>query len=112
MSRRRTFDGATVVISGAGSGLGRALAMRFARAGATIVALDRDVGALDSLRSELRGSRAEALALPCDVTDAAACRAAIETALERFGRIDVVINNAGSRIAARSPTPTRPSCGA
>lgn len=98
---RRSFAGATVVISGAGGGLGRALALRFARAGARIVGLDRDHDAIASLGAELAHVGAEALALPCDVTDAAACAAAIEAALRRFGRIDVVINNAG--LSHRSP---------
>ena len=93
--QRRSFAGAAVVISGAGGGLGRALALRFAQAGARIVGLDRDAAAIQSLAAELTQAGADILALPCDVTDQAACRAAIDAAFERFGRIDVVINNAG-----------------
>jgi NAD(P)-dependent dehydrogenase (short-subunit alcohol dehydrogenase family) len=92
---RRTFAGTTVVISGAGGGLGRALALRFARAGARVVGLDRDEASIEALCEELSRSGGEALCLPCDVTDEAACRTAIATVCERFGRIDVVINNAG-----------------
>lgn len=99
--RRRSFAGATVVISGAGGGLGRALALRFARAGARIVGLDHDAAAVQSLAAELTQAGADVLALHCDVTDQSACRAAIDAALARCGRIDVVINNAG--VSHRSP---------
>lgn len=92
---RRSFDGATVVVSGAGSGLGRALAFRFARGGARIVALDRDTGAVAAVVGELAQAGFDALAFSCDVTDACACQAAIEATLARFGRIDVLVNNAG-----------------
>lgn len=98
---RRSFDRAVVVISGAGGGLGRALALRFARAGARVVGLDRDAAAVATLGAELEQSGHEAMALACDVTDREACRAAVEAAQERFGRIDVVINNAG--LSHRSP---------
>jgi len=92
---RRSFDGATVVVSGAGNGLGRALAFRFARGGARIVALDRDTGAVAAVADELAQAGFEALASSCDVTDAGACQAAVEAAIARFGRIDVLVNNAG-----------------
>ena len=98
---RRSFAGATVVISGAASGLGRALALRFGSAGSRIVALDRDAAALEVLRREMDTAGCEMLALPCDVTDEQACLAAIATATARFGRIDAVVNNAG--ISHRSP---------
>ncbi len=91
----RSFDGATVVVSGAAGGLGRALALRYARAGARIVALDLDAQAVEQLSVDLAQTGAEAMALSCDVTDEAACRAAMASAVQRFGRIDVVINNAG-----------------
>jgi NAD(P)-dependent dehydrogenase (short-subunit alcohol dehydrogenase family) len=92
---RRSFSGATVVVSGAGSGLGRALAIRFARGGARIVALDRDSGAVAAVAGELSQAGFEALACCCDITDASACQAAIDRTVERFGRIDVLVNNAG-----------------
>jgi len=98
---RRSFTGAAVVISGAGGGLGRALALRFGRAGAKVVALDRDAAALELLRQELATAGSEALTLPCDVTDEQACATAIAAAVAQFGRIDAVINNAG--ISHRSP---------
>ena len=63
-------SGATVVVSGAGGGLGRALALRFARGGARIVALDRDAGGSSSARTETRRRGCRGLALACDVTDA------------------------------------------
>ena len=98
---RRSWVGAVVVISGAAGGLGRALALRFGRGGARVVALDRDAEALESLRQELATAGHDALTLPCDVTDERACAAAIGAAVDRFGRIDAVINNAG--ISHRSP---------
>jgi NAD(P)-dependent dehydrogenase (short-subunit alcohol dehydrogenase family) len=98
---RRSFDGATVVVSGAGNGLGRALALRFARGGANVVVLDRDSGAVATVAGELAQTGAEALASTCDVTDASACQAAIAATIARFGRIDVLVNNAG--ISHRSP---------
>ena len=98
---RRSFDGATVVVSGAGNGLGRALAFRFARGGASIVALDRDSGAVAAVVDELAQGGVDALACACDVTDASACQSDIAATAARFGRIDVLVNNAG--ISHRSP---------
>ncbi len=92
---RRSFAGAVVVITGAGGGLGRALALRFAAAGARIAALDRDPTGLDETRSELESHGAECLALTCDVTDAAACSGAVATTVARFGALDVLVANAG-----------------
>jgi NAD(P)-dependent dehydrogenase (short-subunit alcohol dehydrogenase family) len=93
--------GATIVISGAASGLGRALALRFGRAGSRVVALDRDADALELLRRDMATAGCQVLALPCDVTDEQACATAIAVAVEWSGRIDAVINNAG--ISHRSP---------
>ncbi len=92
---QRSFKGATVLVTGAGGGLGRATALRFAAAGANIAALDKDASAVESLCAEIEGRGAKCLALPCDITDAPACERAVAAAVERFGALDVLVNNAG-----------------
>jgi short-subunit dehydrogenase len=92
----RSFgDASVVVISGAGGGLGRALAARFARAGCRVVLLDRDESAVEAAAQTLINSGHVASSLACDVTDIAACEAAIARVVAQFGRLDVLINNAG-----------------
>jgi NAD(P)-dependent dehydrogenase (short-subunit alcohol dehydrogenase family) len=93
--KRRSFHAATVLVSGAAGGLGYALAGSFARAGSRVVLLDKDAEAVVAAGRELEQAGHDVLALPCDVTDPAACESALTLALVRFGRIDVVVNNAG-----------------
>jgi NAD(P)-dependent dehydrogenase (short-subunit alcohol dehydrogenase family) len=98
-ARRPLLEDTVVVISGAGGGLGRALAHRYARAGSRVVLLDRDEGAVERVAAELQSAAPAsvrcALPLSCDVTDAARCTAVIEAAHREFGRIDILVNNAG-----------------
>ncbi|MDR9373092.1 SDR family NAD(P)-dependent oxidoreductase, partial [Conexibacter sp. JD483] len=81
-------------ITGASRGLGRAFAEAALAAGDRVAALARSADALDRLADE--HGRERVLPLPADVTDRAAVFAAVERAVERFGRLDVVVNNAGT----------------
>lgn len=80
---RRSYQGKTVVITGGAGGLGAAFARRFAALGAKVALLDLDGAAAARAAGELGG--AECLGLACDVTDAAACRAALAQVVERLG---------------------------
>ncbi|PYC20403.1 short chain dehydrogenase [Aquipseudomonas alcaligenes] len=92
----KVFERKVVLITGGCAGIGRALAMRFAQAGARLVILDLQRDALDSLVQHLNDHHnCEALGLVCDVADAQAVQRAVAQALERFGGIDVLVNNAG-----------------
>ena len=95
----RTFDGRCVVITGAAGGLGAALVRAFRQVGAHVVALDRDEQALQALQHE-ESQHAKTAVQPlmsviCDVTNFAACAAAMAQVTIRYGGIDVLINNAG-----------------
>ncbi|MCS7257279.1 MAG: SDR family oxidoreductase, partial [Thermomicrobium sp.] len=80
------------VVTGAGSGIGRAIAERFAQAGATVVAAD-----LDPAAAEATASRAPDRIVPhqVDVREESSVRALLTATLDRFGRIDILVNNAG-----------------
>ncbi|MGH9784177.1 MAG: SDR family NAD(P)-dependent oxidoreductase [Terriglobia bacterium] len=83
------------LVTGGGRGIGRAVALRFAREGARIVVAGRTPASLAEVEREIRALGREALALPCDVTDDSAVREMVRKAETRFGRIDVLVNNAG-----------------
>ena len=91
----RDFASKVVVITGAAGGLGRALCLRFGRAGARIVALDREASALDELLAGLQQAGITAICVPCDVAVEDDCIRAMAAAKQSFGAIDVLINNAG-----------------
>ena len=84
--------GAVVVITGAAGGIGRATALRFARSGAHVVLAGRRAEALEEVAAECRARGVQALAVPTDITDAAAVDRLARRAVERFGRIDVWVN--------------------
>ncbi|WP_416424583.1 SDR family oxidoreductase [Pseudomonas sp. App30] len=84
-----------VVITGASSGLGEATARHLAAQGARVVLAARRLERIEAVAQALRASGAEALAVATDVTDAVAVKALVDQAVSAFGRIDVMINNAG-----------------
>ena len=90
------FAGQVVVITGGSRGLGFALAQEFASRGARLVICGRDQEILREAEARLQAMRAEVLAVPCDVTDQSQAESLIKQAVERFGRVDVLINNAGT----------------
>lgn len=91
-----SLHGKVAIITGASSGIGRATARLFAREGASVVLNARGVDALESVAEEIRRDGGQAAAIPGDVTLADTHVRLVETALERFGRLDIAINNAGT----------------
>ena len=84
----------TIVITGAGSGMGRAFALAFAREGAKVGVLDLDADSARNVCEEI-GSNADAIPLVADVSDRAQMVAALDSFVESTGRLDVMFNNAG-----------------
>jgi NADP-dependent 3-hydroxy acid dehydrogenase YdfG len=89
-----------VVVTGASSGIGQALARSFAGAGANVVLAARSVEKLETLSKELRARGLKALAIPTDVTDRAQVERLIGTVVDRYQRLDILINNPGRGAAA------------
>jgi NADP-dependent 3-hydroxy acid dehydrogenase YdfG len=98
----RQFEGRVIWITGAGTGIGRAAALLFAREGATLALMGRRASVLEAVLRQVRSAGAgQAEAVPLDVADRAAVNAAAKRLLAQWGRVDVLVNNAGMNIAAR-----------
>jgi NAD(P)-dependent dehydrogenase (short-subunit alcohol dehydrogenase family) len=89
------LQGKVAIITGASRGLGRALALAFAEQGANLVISARSAESLDPVAEEARESGAEVLAIPADVSRGAHVENLVGAAVDEFGRIDVLVNNAG-----------------
>lgn len=90
----RPLQDQVVVITGAGTGIGREAAFQFAEKGARVVAASRNEQALDTLVKQIRDLGGRAIAVPTDVTSLEQVEDLAETAIEHFGRIDTWVNNA------------------
>lgn len=95
MPRLTSYSGLNVVVTGASSGIGRLLALRFARGGGRVALVARRRDALEALAAEIAAFGSEPLVLPCDVADREQVFAAAAHALQRFGSVDLLVNNAG-----------------
>ena len=91
-----SLAGRGALVTGAGTGIGEGIAHLLAEAGATVAVADIDATSAEAVAAAIGASGGEAFAVTCDVTDAEACQAAVTAVAERAGRLDVVVNNAGS----------------
>ncbi len=89
------LEGKVALVTGASQGLGRALALAYAKGGASLVLNSRSQEGVRPVAEEAENLGAEVLALAADVSQGAAVEAMVGAAVERFGRVDVLVNNAG-----------------
>jgi NAD(P)-dependent dehydrogenase (short-subunit alcohol dehydrogenase family) len=99
------MDGKVVIVTGAGSGIGRATALRLAAEGARVASADRAYAQAEETAETVRKAGGEALALDVDVTDEAACAAMVADTRARWGRLTTLVNAAGVRAEGRDPAP-------
>ena len=98
--RERSYDlnGKTVLMTGGSRGLGLVMARQLIQAGARLAVCARDASELERARTELEQQGGEVLALPCDVTDRTQVEQMVQQVRDRFGAIDILLNNAGTDI--------------
>ncbi|MCB9374073.1 MAG: SDR family oxidoreductase [Microthrixaceae bacterium] len=82
------------IVSGVGPGMGRDISLAFAREGADVVLAARTAGKLEAVAAEVEALGRQALCVPTDITDEDQCRALADAAVDKFGRVDVLVNNA------------------
>ena len=89
------FSGKVALVTGAGSGIGKATALRLAADGAKVVVLSRTAKEIKATKAEIEAAGGEALALTADVSDEGEIGAAIKQTIKAYGRLDIVVANAG-----------------
>jgi acetoin reductase-like protein len=89
------FEGKVAIITGAASGMGRAMALAFAAEGATVVVADLNEDGARAVVGEIEAKGGEGLATKLDVSNAAESKAVVDDVVSRYGRLDILVNNAG-----------------
>src|SRR5215217_970600 len=97
-----TFEGKVALVTGGGGGLGRAFALEFARLGAAVVVAGRRPEPLDETVGLVEGQGGKALGQPTDVRDPEQVDALVAAAVDRFGRVDVLVNNAAGNFVVKA----------
>ena len=95
MLEKLSLDGKTIVITGGGTGLGREMSVAMAKAGADLVIASRRMGPIEETAEAVREQGRRAIAVSTDVTDSGQVNALFERAIDEFGKVDVLFNNAG-----------------
>lgn len=103
MLDRYSIDGKVTIVTGGGTGLGRAMVRALARAGSHIVVASRRPGPIEETADEVREMGRRALAIPTDVTRSDQVNGMVRHCLDEFGKVDVLINNAAQLGAPRTP---------
>jgi NAD(P)-dependent dehydrogenase (short-subunit alcohol dehydrogenase family) len=92
------LDGRVAVVTGGGRGIGRSIAARYAREGATVVVSSRTRADLDAVVDDMRAQGGEGLAVVADAGDRASAQQPVEAAIAAFGRVDILVNNVGGSV--------------
>ena len=98
------LQGKSALVTGAGGGLGGAIARRFAAEGASVLCSDRDLPKAEATVAAIAKAGGTASAFPADVAVAADCEAQVAETVSRYGRIDIAVNNAGIGVAGNIET--------
>jgi len=93
--RANKLRGKVAIVTGAGKGIGREIALEYAKEGAKVVVAARTQSDIDSLVNEIQAMEGEALAIPCDVSSAESVENLVQETLKKYKKIDVLVNNAG-----------------
>ncbi len=102
MFQNDLLKGKTIIVTGGGTGLGKAMATRCAQLGAQLVLTSRDLGHLEPTAEEMRKQGADVLTVPCDVRQPESVEAMVAKAIERFGKLDGLVNNAAGNFLCPS----------
>ena len=101
LARGSGLEGAVVALTGASAGIGREAALEFAREGARVAISARRLDRLEALAEAIQAAGSETFVMAVDVADAGQVRRFVDATVQRFGRLDVMVNNAGYGVRGR-----------
>lgn len=99
MGIQSAFDltGRAALVTGGGSGIGKGCAKILAEAGAQVIIVGRRMGKLEEVKAEIEAAGGVCTCFSADLTDESNCRAMVDACVERYGRLDILVNSAGGR---------------